>query len=93
VGYDDGDFLLPPLYVSQHVVHAAKPRDGYLLDVPAVGLDEQRKDLRNTIGERCEMATQLVNAHDRQAVKNLASCKPEEQHPELFGTEKAADNE
>lgn len=68
VGYDDGDFRLPPLNVRQHVVRAAKPRDGYLLDVPAVGLDEQRKDLRNTIAERCDMAAQLANAHDRACV-------------------------
>ena len=39
-----------------------------LFDIPAVGLDEQRADLRNTINERCDMAAQLVNAHDKPAV-------------------------
>lgn len=68
MGFDDESFHLPPLNVRQHVVHSSKPRDGYLFDIPAVGLAEQRSDLRNTLAERCEMAAQLVNAHDRAAV-------------------------
>ena len=68
LGYEDGDFRLPPLNMRQHVVAAAKPRDGYLFDIPAVGLAEQRRDLRNTLPERCDMAAQLVNAHDKPAV-------------------------
>jgi hypothetical protein len=68
MGFDDGDFRLPELIVRAHVVKAKRPRDGYLFDIPAVGLAEQRSDLRNTIAERCEMAAQLVNAHDRPAV-------------------------
>lgn len=68
LGFDDGAFRLPPLDIRQHVVSAATPRDGYLFDIPAIGLEEQRADLRNTIAERCEMAAQLINAHDRPAV-------------------------
>lgn len=68
MGFDDDGFQLPPLTVREHIVSAAKPRDGMLFDIPAVGLDEQRADLRNTINERCEMAAQLVNAHDKPAV-------------------------
>ena len=68
MGFDDTGFALPPLSVRQHVVTAAKPRGGYLFDIPAVGLAEQRSDLRNTIAERCDMAAALVNAHDRPAV-------------------------
>lgn len=68
LGFDDGAFRLPPLDIRQHVVSAATPRDGYLFDIPAIGLAEQRADLRNTIAERCEMAAQLINAHDRPAV-------------------------
>jgi hypothetical protein len=52
MGFDDTGFALPPLTVRQHVVSAARPRDGYLFDIPAVGLAEQRSDLRNTIGRR-----------------------------------------
>jgi hypothetical protein len=68
IGFADDGFALPPLRVARHVVSAARPRGGYLLDIPAVGLAEQRADLRNTIGERCEMAAALVNATAAPAV-------------------------
>jgi len=68
MGFDDGAFNLPPLEYESHVVNAAQPRDGYLFDLPAVGLAEQRSDLRRTIGERCEMAAHLVNSHNEPAV-------------------------
>ncbi|MCP4644532.1 MAG: helicase [bacterium] len=68
LGFEDGAFVLPPLVVNSHVVSAAQPRDGYLFDIPAVGLAEQRSDLRNTIAERCQMAADIVNADDRPAV-------------------------
>ena len=68
LGFDDGDFALPALYVRDHVVSALKPLDGYLFDLPAVGLNEQRSDLRRTIDERCGMAAELCNAHDNPAV-------------------------
>jgi len=68
LGFDDDRFRLPPLSVRQHRVKAKAPLDGYLLDLPAVGLAEQRSDLRRTIGERCDMAARLVNAHSEPAV-------------------------
>lgn len=68
IGFEDGDFKLPPLEVRDHVVKASRPREGYLFDLPAVGLAEQRQDLRRTIAERCEMAAHLINSHDRAAV-------------------------
>lgn len=68
LGYDDGNFMLPPLIVRQHKVKANKLMDGYLFDIPAVGLAEQRSDLRRTISERCDMAAALINAHDKPAV-------------------------
>jgi len=42
--------------------------DGYLFDIPAIGLDEQRKDLRRTIDERCGMAADLCNSHNEHSV-------------------------
>lgn len=68
LGFDDGTFRLPPLNVRQHIVEAKRPRDGYLFDMPAVGLAEQRSDLRHTIIERCGMAAELCNAHDLPAI-------------------------
>lgn len=68
MGFPSDGFKLPPLNVRQHTVKAHKPRAGLLFDIPAVGLDEQRADLRNTIEERCDMAADLINAHNRPAV-------------------------
>lgn len=68
IGFDDDGFKLPALTVRDHIVKAATPRAGMLFDIPAVGLDEQRQDLRNTIEERCDMVAELVNSHDRPAV-------------------------
>ena len=61
VGCEDGAFDLPALSANQHTVKASAPRDGYLFDVCAVGLQEQRADLRRTIGERCEKAAEIIN--------------------------------
>jgi hypothetical protein len=61
LGFNDGEFKLPPLNVFQHVVKARKPREGFLFDIPAVGLKEQRSDLSNTLNERCEMAAEIIN--------------------------------
>jgi superfamily II DNA or RNA helicase len=68
MNFEDDGFQLPDLEVRQHIVKASKPRDGMLFDIPAIGLEEQRADLRNTINERCEMAAELINAHARPAV-------------------------
>lgn len=68
IGFLDNGFQLPELSVRDHIVKAAKPRNGMLFDIPAVGLEEQRADLRNTINERCDMAAQLINSHDNPAV-------------------------
>lgn len=68
LGFDDGKFALPSLHVRDHVVSATKPLDGYLFDMPAVGLDEQRTDLRRTCDERCSMAADLCNSHDKPFV-------------------------
>ncbi len=68
LGFHDGAFALPALSVRNHVVSALKPLDGYLFDLPAIGLDEQRNDLRRTIDERCGMVADLCNANDDPSV-------------------------
>lgn len=68
LGFEDGAFRLPPLVVREHTVKATRPREGQLFDIPACGLAEQREDLRRTLDERCDMASELVNSHGRQAV-------------------------
>lgn len=68
IGYDDTGYNLPPIEVRQHTVKASKPIDGFLFDLPAVGLAEQRSDLRRTINERCEMVGSLVNSHNKPSL-------------------------
>jgi hypothetical protein len=64
LGFDDGKFILPSLIERDHVVKTSKIRDGYLFDLPAIGLWEQREERRRTIKERCELAAQLAQGHD-----------------------------
>ena len=68
LGFDDGDFDLPELTEIEHVVRAAKPRDGFLFSIPAAGLSEEREERRRTINERCEMVAKLVNGTGKPAV-------------------------
>lgn len=67
IGFPNDGFVLPPLQTVDHIVKARTPNDGFLFDMPAVGLSEQRAERKRTLKERCEMAAQLV-AHDRPSV-------------------------
>lgn len=60
LGFDDSRFDLPELRLREHVVRSAKPRGGFLFDLPAVTLAEQRDERRRTLVERCELAASLV---------------------------------
>lgn len=60
MGYEDGNFILPELIAKEHVVTAAKSKDGHLFDVPAVTLQEQREERRRSLQERCELAASLA---------------------------------
>lgn len=60
IGFDDNGFILPPLNIRQHVVQAKSRPDGFLIDLPAHTLNEQREERRRTLTERCEKAAQLI---------------------------------
>lgn len=60
LGYDDNGFVLPPLEYRQHVVTPTAVREDTLFDVPAVGLREEREELRRTLTERCEEAAKVL---------------------------------
>lgn len=68
LGFENGSFQLPKLITREHVVHAATRRDGFLFDLPAMNLHEQREERRRTLKERCEMAAALVNSHKNSAI-------------------------
>jgi len=61
LGYDDGKFILPKLIEEQHLIDATTPPDGELFMRPAIGLKEQRAELKATIKERCEKVAELVD--------------------------------
>ncbi len=61
LGFPDDAYKLPPLQIAEHIIRAKTPNPDFLFDMPAVGLDEQRKERRRTIDERCEMAAALCD--------------------------------
>lgn len=67
LGYDDGPFTLPPLMENQIEVENTRPLNGNMFIMEAIGLDQQRAELKATIKERCEKVAELVS-HDRPAL-------------------------
>ena len=68
LGFEDDRFNLPPLVERSTVVKSAVPLPGFLFEIPAVGLKEQREELRHTITERCEEAAKKVMPSSEPAV-------------------------
>lgn len=60
-GFNDGDFILPELIEREHLIEINEPPEGMLFNLPAIGQQEQRKERKRTIEQRCEMAASLVN--------------------------------
>lgn len=67
LGFDDTEFILPPLNQHDHIIKPSCPPDGMLFNVPAFGLGAEREERRRTLVDRCEFAANLV-AHKRSAV-------------------------
>jgi len=61
MGFDDDKFILPDLLETEHLVRSSTLADGFLFEMPAVGLKEQREETRRTVRERCEKVAELVN--------------------------------
>ena len=66
-GFEDAGFILPELQHRLHIVESLYRPEGTMFALPAVGLDEERAELRATLTERCEQVAQLVD-HDQPAV-------------------------
>ena len=67
LGFDDEQFVLPELITREHVVEAKTSRPGFLFDLPAVTLQDQREERRRTLDERCERVVELID-HDQPAL-------------------------
>lgn len=65
LGFGDDGFILPPLEHRQHVIAARTRPEGTLFDLPAIGIHEERDELRRTVRERCEAVRDLVADADR----------------------------
>ena len=59
LGFDDGQFVLPPLNVEQVTLDSTRFREGFGLRL-ARTLDEQRAERRKTIGMRCEKVAEIA---------------------------------
>jgi len=66
LGFSDDGFILPALCEREHLVRANNKREGFLFEIPARDLREQREEAKRTILERCERVADLV-AHDQPA--------------------------
>jgi len=62
LGYDDGDFKLPPLRMHEHVLRVDRPTPGHLFALEASTLQERIAARRDTIDERVAQCAELVNA-------------------------------
>ena len=63
LGYPD-TFELPPLTIRQQIVEAREPTPDRLFDLPAMGLQEERAEMRRTIDERCEAVAEALDGAD-----------------------------
>lgn len=62
LGYEDGDFVLPPLRMHEHVIDIGRPTDGYLFAPEAVTLQDRIAARRESIDERAAVCAEMVNA-------------------------------
>jgi hypothetical protein len=60
IGFDGSGFVLPRLEMIQHVLES-NAREGFLFSMPAVTLEQQRAERRETIDERCETVAEIAN--------------------------------
>ena len=61
LGFEDDGFRLPPLEHRQHIIEARTRPEGTLFDLPAIGIHEEREELRRTINERCDAVADLLH--------------------------------
>ena len=68
LGFDDTNFILPPLIENEHMINSNKRADGMLFALPAIGLKEQREERRITVEDRCNKVAELVSNTGKPAL-------------------------
>lgn len=63
LGFDDGEFILPKLEMSETIVENKSAFKGELFPVQAATLEEQREERKLTLKERCEVAAHKASNH------------------------------
>lgn len=66
LGYEDGDFDLPKMHVSTHVIDSGLDSGDKLFNVSALTLSEQQKARRDTVEVKGDRIAQMVNSDDSQ---------------------------
>lgn len=65
LGYEDGDYILPPLNIIDHVVKTSTTSEGFLFAVEAKTLQERQQARRDSIEQRVAQAADLANSTDK----------------------------
>jgi superfamily II DNA or RNA helicase len=65
LGYDDGGFELPPLYIHETYVESAPEKDsGRLFAVEEVSLQGQQRARRDSIAQKADQIAARINGHE-----------------------------
>lgn len=64
MGYDDGDFELPPLNIQTHVLDSGMSQEGRLFAVAELTLTDQQRARRDTVDIKTDAIAQYVNSSD-----------------------------
>lgn len=68
LGFDDTDFKLDPYIENEHLVDTKEMRPGFLFNVPARTLLDQRDEKKRTVKDRCEKVLEIVSERKDQSV-------------------------
>ncbi|MDD5487069.1 MAG: DEAD/DEAH box helicase family protein [Dehalococcoidales bacterium] len=61
LGYEDSDFILPPLNIHEIKTYSDSPTEGHLFAIEAKTLQERQQARRETVRDRVEMCADIVN--------------------------------
>lgn len=64
LGYEDGDFELPPMEIRTHTIESGLTQEGRLFAIAEVTLSEQQKARRDTVETKVGTIAQYVNSSD-----------------------------